>query len=686
MLYSVMSTHLDFNTKIGILDPAGLELNPLTNEPYTESYRELSKLWSTYPTYLKAEEILESVIKNQLTICKAATGTGKTVIVPKLALHYTGYKGKIAISLPKRIITLSAATFASVTLDVPLGNQIGFIYKGSPKEMANNQNRMVYMTDGSLVMKMVEDPLLSEYQVVIVDEAHERKVQIDMLLLFLKKIMENRPDFRVVVMSATIDVDKYQKYFTGGSITSNIINVKGQPQYEIKVNYLDTPTKSYLKDGMNIIESLLITGVKEDMLFFLTTSNEALQLCRTVRPKYPTIYCIEVYSDMDTNLKIYAESRDKYLELGKYDMKLVMATNVAESSVTIDGLKHVIDSCYELYSYYDPDSMSQILETRLISKAQALQRRGRVGRIEPGTCYHLLTKEQFNGLEEYPKPDILRQDLTIDILKAIQRTDNQTYVEGYKLMNELMDKPGRKQFDVSLDLFKLYHMIDDTGKITKVGLDVIKFSSLPINRTLFLIYAFQLHCGREASQILGMIEVSDGKFSNLFFKPEAVSGSRDQSETQTGGRPPSGQLARELTRQKGDHFTFLYIFQKYKNAPDRKMWANKYGLRMDKLRRASDIADQYFYKMVSSVRAPQLGGLENVSVNKRLFEALQKSHHHLHARNMTPTYPQTKFSGQIKESVVLLHYKKKEIEHKRFIYDRLASINGSWEYNTITVE
>ena len=667
-----------FNDKIGILDPQGLQLNPLTETPYSDTYRDLAKTWSTYPTYLKAKEILESIQANQLTICKAGTGTGKTVILPKLALHYTSYQGKVGVTLPKRVVTLSAATFAATTLDVTLGKELGYIYKGAPKEMTQPSNKLIYMTDGSMIMKIVNDPELKEYRFVLIDEAHERKVQIDMLLLLLKKIMLKRPEFRVVVMSATIDSDKYQKYF-GKEIKSNIINVTGKTNYEIKVNYLEYPIKTYISEGVKIIEDLRAKKQIEDLIFFITTSKEAMDLCKIIRPKYPSVFCVEVFSDMDKTLQIYAEDRNKYHELGKYDQKLVMATNVAESSLTIDGLKVVVDSGFELFSYYDPDSMSQVLEKRLISKAQALQRRGRVGRLEPGTCYHLLTKEQFDSLPEYPTPDILRQDLTIDTLKIIQLTPNKTYADGLKLLSELMDPPTPKQLNVVYDLFKLYKLIDDTGSITQMGEDITKFSSTPMNRTLFMMYAFQMHCAKEATAIVCMMDALGGKLSNLFFKSDTMCESDCRNVK-------SKDFMKSIISKKSDHLTYLNIFQTFQEQSEPKSWANKYGIRLDPLNRAARDAKQTFYRIVNASRAPQMDRVKNTDLKKRLMEALKQSHLHLTAHKLLPLYPDSKNEGTIaKDSAVHYTFSKRDLQVKKFVYDELISIDGAWSFNTVTL-
>src|SRR5690606_6951073 len=151
--------------------------------------------------------------------------------------------------------------FSALTLDVPLGKDVGYVHKGSPKEMISPDSKLVYMTDGTLVSKYVKDKYLSEYNVIIIDEAHERKVQIDLILLFLKEILQSgkRPDLRVVIMSATIDGAKYQRYFEG--ITNKIINISGKPNYPIKVIFSEKESSNYLKEGFEILQQLYDNNV-----------------------------------------------------------------------------------------------------------------------------------------------------------------------------------------------------------------------------------------------------------------------------------------------------------------------------------------------------------------------------------------------------------------------------------------
>jgi pre-mRNA-splicing factor ATP-dependent RNA helicase DHX15/PRP43 len=665
--------------KIGVLDPDGIKINPLTQKEYSQNYKDLAKVWSKFPAYSKKEEILYSIDKYQLIFIIAGTGSGKTALIPKFALHYTNYHGKVVVTLPKRIVTLSAAMFAARTLDVQLGTSVGYAYKGSDKKMLNQNNKLIYMTDGYFVMEFVRDPLLTDYHFVIIDEAHERRVQIDLLLLFLKRLLESgkRPDLRIIIMSATIDGPKYQQYF--GSIKSKILYISGQPNYEIDVHFSERPSVSYLDDGLEIIEDLIHRKIRKDILFFITTSNEALQLCRTIRSKYPRVYCIEVYADMDKRLKEYAESRDKYLELGNYEQKLIIATNVAESSITIDGLKYVIDSGYQLDTYFDPEYFGTVYEKKLVTKAQALQRRGRVGRTEPGICYHLLTKSQFELLKDYPTPDILKENITLDILKIIHITENRTFDEAKYLLDQLMDPPTKNIIMMCYELFQLHKIIDIDRRLTNIGNIIVKFSSLPLNRSLFLIHSFELYCAREACIIISMIETLKGKIKNLFVKTDTIC----ESECE---KPVAQFLIEKLAHKRGDHFTFLKIYQEYIKARDRVAWARKYGIKIDTMLNINKSSKKYFRKILDLQKIPNPSRITNTSIKKRLLEALEKSHRHLTAKKMVPFFPKKKADAQIsKDSMVYYYYDKKQLSQKSFIYDELVNINGKWEYNMVTI-
>ena len=227
---------MDYNN-VGILDVKGVNLNPLTHKPYSEHYKTLASKWSKLPTYEKRFDIINSIKNNQVTIIITATGTGKTVLVPKLALHYLKYNGKIGVTLPKQILTQQQAEYAAETLDVTVGIQVGYQYKGSDKEYGDNNNMvLLYMTDGSIVSQLMNNPLITNYDIIIIDEAHERKVQIDFLLYLLRNTLRKRPEFKLIIMSATINEKIFEDYYK--EFTCGKINIGTSTNYKIESVFL----------------------------------------------------------------------------------------------------------------------------------------------------------------------------------------------------------------------------------------------------------------------------------------------------------------------------------------------------------------------------------------------------------------------------------------------------------------
>lgn len=686
-----MATHYTKLDGIGILDTEFVNPNPLNGKPYSQQYRDLASGWQEYPVYAQAGEIIDSLAANQITFVVAGTGSGKTVIVPKLALHYTAYQGNVAVTLPKRLVTQTSAEYAAATLDVELGTYVGYIHKGSQASMASDANRLVYMTDGTMFVKFVQNPLLSKYAVIIIDEAHERRIQIDMLLLLLKNLLQsgNRPDLRVIIMSATIDADKYQSYFDG--ITSQIIRVPGGRKHHIKVEFLNTMPKSYTKAGFEKINEIMqLSDAKDkasDILFFIATSKEAIDLCRRIKKTFTDVFCIEVYRDMNPKLKSYATSADKYQELGAFSKKVVMATNIAESSITIHGLKYVIDSGYELFSRYDPAIMGYIFEKKLISQAQALQRRGRVGRTQPGVCYHLMTETDFQNLAPYPVPDIWRQDITIDILGIMMFTPTRSYQDAYIMINQLMDPPHEPQIESAKSLLEKYQLMDQDGVINARGEYVLKFAALPLNRSLFLLEAYHEHCAKEAAIIIAFLEIIDGKISSLMRRELGA---------------PAPEVNAKFVERKSDHMSLLKIYQNFQASNDPKEWCHKNSMKYELLSAVRDPARRYYSKILalfrdakqneSELKIQQGGDVTDPStlddeLRRRLNLALRRSHRHKFTRKNRTIFPERQVEVRVaNDSLVMKHVKKREFLMKVVVYDELNRVpEGDWETSIVTM-
>jgi pre-mRNA-splicing factor ATP-dependent RNA helicase DHX15/PRP43 len=469
----------------GILDPEGKNNNPLTGKPYSDTYKKLGKIWSKFPAYEKAKEIIQDIKDHQVILIVSGTGSGKTVLVPKYTLHSYDYKGKIAITLPKQINAKSAAEFASKTLDVEIGQQVGYQYKGSDRKAKSDKTNLLYATDGSIVARLLNDPELKDFDAVIIDEAHERKVQIDFLLYLLRETIKIRPTFKLIIMSATINADIFSSYFS--SFKFKEINIGGRTNYPITSIFLNEslPYNDLINKGFEILikilkEDDLSKEGAHDILFFVNSSNEAFQLCKRLDEYLSTkgidhitkdgnVFCVEVFSGMDPQRQNLAQDKVLYRQDGKYSRKVVISTNVAESSLTIDGIKYVIDSGYELSGSYDPIKRAKVLDRQMITHAQAKQRMGRSGRTEEGICYHLYTKEDFEkNMKRYPEPDIRVSDISGECLRLLNLEKIQDVEVLINIFTNFIEPPREDYITSAIQSLTDIGAIKN-NKITEIG-------------------------------------------------------------------------------------------------------------------------------------------------------------------------------------------------------------------------
>lgn len=434
---------------IGIFDPEGINLNPFNKKPYSDSYKNLAKFWSNLPTYKQAKEITQSIISNEVILIISGCGSGKSVIVPKLSIHSLNYKGKVIMTLPKKIITKKAAEFAAKTLDVELGEQVGYQFRG--ENMKSDNTLLLYSTDGSIISQIKSDPMLKQYQIVIIDEAHERKVQIDLLLYLLKNAIKLRKEknlkpLKLIIMSATINEKIFRTYYSDFKFDS--IELAGTPNYPIKSIYLESglniKSNQYLESGCEIIEQIIKninSEVKEyeqgDILFFVCTISECDDIAEKLGKKFPDSFTMGLYSGFDPELERYISSPTEYKELNsQFKRRIFVSTNVAESSLTIDGIVYVIDSGLELSVNFDPTTNTNVMTKNFITQAQMTQRKGRAGRTKPGICYHLYTPQEQESCPTYPYPEIKRIDIKNTCLSLLKMCGDIDYGSDSKNSSE----------------------------------------------------------------------------------------------------------------------------------------------------------------------------------------------------------------------------------------------------------
>jgi len=588
----------NIESNIGILDPDGKNINPLNNQTYSDNYKKFAKLWSKFPAYDDAKNIIDIIKTNQVVLITSGTGSGKTVLIPKFVLHQTDYKGHIMISLPKQIIAQSAAEYAAATLDVNLGEHIGYKYKGSDTKYAGNNPNLLYATDGTIVARLLNDPLLTGIDAVVIDEAHERKVQIDFMLYLLRNVIHNRKDFKLIIMSATVNAEIFQSYFA--QYKFGRIDIGGKTNFEIKSIFLESSTgpTEYIIKGMSIIDELLLKKEKgkiSDILFFVTSVSETFDVANRLRNKYSNIEIIEIYSGI---------SQDKQDLLSKKtteNQRILISTNVAESSLTIDGIKYVIDSGYELLSYFDPIKRAKMLEKGLITHAQAKQRMGRVGRTAPGICYHLYTQDEFNNkMKKFPEPSIRLSNITSETLKLLHLDSVRNIENVLTILGSLIEPPKELYITTALKTLKDLDLISNNN-ITPLG-DYVAESQLEPEQAISLLYAYQLNCVREVFAILLLIDNIKNNINELFNVPTNKNIENDKyRELQKKFTDSKNNLCHKY----GDHLTLLKIFSQfneYKNEKSQREFCNKNFIKYSILYKTKYQYDRIKYRIKDIVK------------------------------------------------------------------------------------
>jgi len=474
-------------------------------------------------------------------------------LVPKIALHVLNYSKKIAMTLPKQITAKNAAIFSAETLDIKLGEEIGYQYKGSDKSCRSNKTLILYATDGTIVSKLMRDPELKEYDCIIIDEAHERKVQIDFLLYLLRNTLKLRPEFKIIIMSATINENIFAEYYK--DFKYKTLNIGGETNYPIKSIFLPKKitNNEYLDKGYEILKKILNESKDGDIIFFTPSVTDTKEICQRASRDNLDLYCIEVYSGMDKNREDLALDKDKYKMHGNKSRKLLMATAVAESSLTFPNIRYVIDSGYEFSEYYDPEIETRMLVKKLITHAQATQRMGRAGRIEAGTCYHLYTKNEYeNEMKKFPDPSIITSNIYQECLKLLNYPNIETIIKLKTIFKEFIEPPKTKYIDSALNQLKTLDLVDNE-KITKFG-KIISEMQFDPTVSVALYVGKILKCSREILIIFSVLESSKKNIGEIFHKPKQYQ-KEDQKKLK--------KVREKYAHKTGDHLSIYNIINTY---------------------------------------------------------------------------------------------------------------------------
>jgi ATP-dependent helicase HrpA len=427
------------------------------------------------PVYQQKERILQALKDHQVIVVESPTGSGKTTQLP-IILHEAGYSrnGLIGITQPRRIATLSVSDFIARQLGVKVSGLVG--YKMRFEDKTSDATAIKIMTDGILLQEMKLDPSLSRYGVIMVDEAHERSLNIDFILGLLKRVLEARPEFKVIVSSATINAEVFSEYFGECPIVK--IETSMFPVtlvYDPPVADGEQPDFRAANDAMQAkIEQIVSRIVSEkregDILIFLP-GEKAIKECMkrlAFGPVGGKLHLIPLYSRLGKD-----EQERVFEKAPLFKTKVVISTNIAETSVTIDGVTSVLDSGLAKLNYYNPKTFTASLIETPTSKASSNQRKGRAGRTRPGNCYRLYSRADFENRPLFTTEEIYRTDLTEVVLRMAELGISE--FERF----EFISAPSKSGIAGAIDALSLLGALNPDRSLTKVGGMMCAFPLLP---------------------------------------------------------------------------------------------------------------------------------------------------------------------------------------------------------------
>lgn len=712
--------------EIGILDWQGKYKNPLNDKKYSENYYKLSAVdpaWAELPLYKKAKDVIKLIENNRVCVIESGTGTGKTVILPKLALHTLNYKGKVVMTIPKKAATLSSASFAAACLDVRLGEEVGFQYQGAKieenieedddiivRDAKSKKTKLLFSTEGSVVQQLNRDPALNEYNIVIIDEAHERSIDIDRLLVLIREALLINTKLKLIVTSATLPANLFEDYFREKGLSVGEYKLPGVPNKPVELIYLkdDIKIKDRLTRGLDIfLEKIWKKKEKGDTLMFASSLTKAKKLCEEITNIDKNILCLEATAQtVERDPRIQEDYSKKNLEKLKeeglienfYQLKIIIATKIYESSVTLKPLIFVIDNGLNLESKYDPERMEDQLNEEEISKAQAIQRKGRAGRNYPGICYRVYSKKQYNNMLENPIVPIKKSNITEMILSLMARDEIENLPDMLNFLRNFIERPP-KEFIVSglrtLHLLGLIDSISSQGTITEKGKIILEINSKKVNNlfsSVALYYAKIYKCSEEMCMILsGLNEVKiiDDLFleANNRREEEKKQGRINLFIEERGDAFSLYEIIKGFVKAKFRHSSEKEVF---KEEVDVRKWCKLNYLNFNKLNKIYDKAKEIYRKTPRVYLEPEY---DIPTLKDRISYCLLKGFLTNLAKNTNKT-KKDKFSKKelklmknifpVKTSTAPVSDKSYFRQGNYIIYKNLFSTNNQKSFNLVT--
>ena len=518
--------------------------------------RECHRLEAALPMYAKKTKIIDLVSENQVCVVLGETGSGKSTQMTQY-LYEAGIaeKGLIVCTQPRKVAATSLAYHVAREMGGVPGQVVGCHLGGNIQ--ASKTTGILYATDHVLLNECLKDPLLTKYSCIIIDEAHERSLYSDLLLGMIKKSLAQRPELRVVITSATIDPALFVAYFDH----CPVLKVSGR-MFPVDVIWKDGPLsadENYVQEAVNKVQEIHHQEGPGDILVFLTSPVETERACEKlakIEPD-PKLVCLPLHGKLrqEEQKKVFQEETDK--------RKVVFATNCAETSITIPGIRYVVDTGMVKEMKFDPKRNKSSLEITAINKSSAEQRKGRAGRTQAGKCFRLYSEEDYASMEDGAKPEILRVHLGQAVLKLMELgIDNITEFE-------FVESPPLESIELALKTLTSLGATTN-GKLTELGHKIARVSVEP--RLAKLIFdGIDEGVGAEAVALAAIATVS----GSVFFRM----GSEEEKQL-----ADSRKVC--FCHNGGDLLTLLEVYRQYLKQPKgiRNQWAFDNSLNAKSLR------------------------------------------------------------------------------------------------------
>jgi len=524
----------------------------IAGKPFGAKYYEILEKRKTLPVFQYLDQLHKLVVDNPVLVVEGQTGSGKTTQIPQFLVD-AGFaeQGLVACTQPRRVAAMSVAQRVADEMDVTLGNEVGYTIRF--EDVTSTKTQLKFMTDGMLLREAMTDPTLARYSVIVLDEAHERTLSTDVLFGLIKEVSQKRAGtLKLIVMSATLDAAKFQAYFNDAPL----LRVPGR-MFPVEIFFTPQPERDYIEAAVRTVTQIHLLEEPGDVLLFLTGEaeiNQAAQQIEAEQQNYPPdagpLVVYRLYSSLPPSeqRKIFLDAPGPKRPGGKPGRKVVVSTNIAETSLTIDGIVYVVDPGFSKQKVYNPRIRVESLLVSPISRASAQQRSGRAGRTRPGKCFRLYTEHAFNkDLQEQTYPEILRSKME-NVVLTLKKLGIDDLVHF-----DFMDPPAPETLMRALELLNYLGALDDEGEMTPLGRQMSEF---PLDPQLakMLMCSPQYGCSSEILSIVALLSVPQ-----VFMRPKESAKAADAAKA-------------NFEHADGDHLTLLNAYHAYKAAGDNADW------------------------------------------------------------------------------------------------------------------